>query len=253
MDTPITILVAKDGARIACRRRTGNLPGVMLCGGFRSDMAGTKAAALDAWAMRTGRSFVRFDYRGHGESSGDFTDGTVGLWRDDALLVLDQAGDGPMVVVGSSMGAWIALLAALARPDRVRGLVLVAPAVDFTEALIWDRLPDDERATLERDGVWLRPSEYSDEPDRITRRLIEEGRRHLLLGGPIPFPGPVRILHGLADETVPWEHGLRTAEALESQDVLVTLVKGADHRLSGPEDLDRLTAALGEVVARTAP
>ncbi len=224
----------------------------MLCGGFRSDMAGTKAAALDAWAMRTGQAFVRFDYRGHGESSGDFTDGTVGLWRDDALLVLDQAGDGPMVVVGSSMGAWIALLAALARPDRVRGLVLVAPAVDFTEALIWDRLPGDARATLERDGVWLRPSEYSGEPDRITRGLIEEGRRHLLLGGPIPFRGPVRILHGLADETVPWEHGLRTADALESQDVLVTLVKGGDHRLSGPGDLERLTAALAEIVARTA-
>jgi pimeloyl-ACP methyl ester carboxylesterase len=253
VDTPITILVAKDGARIACRRRAGNLPGVVLCGGFRSDMAGTKAAALDAWAMRTGRSFVRFDYRGHGESSGDFTDGTVGLWRDDALLVLDQAGDAPMVLVGSSMGAWIALLAALARPNRVHGLVLVAPAVDFTEALIWDRLPGDARATLERDGVWLRPSEYSDEPDRITRRLIEEGRRHLLLGGPIPFRGPVRILHGLADETVPWGHGLRTAEALASADVTLTLVKGGDHRLSDPADLARLTAALDEIAATVAP
>lgn len=225
----------------------------MLCGGFRSDMAGTKAAALDEWAESTGRSFVRFDYRGHGESSGDFTDGTIGLWRDDALLVLDQTSDGPMVVVGSSMGAWIALLVALARPGRVRGLLLVAPAVDFTEALIWERLPEDARAALARDGVWLRPSEYADEPDRITRRLIEEGRRHLLLGGPIPFDGPVRILHGLTDQTVPWQHGLRTAEALSSTDVTVTLVKGADHRLSDPVNLARLTAGVAELTAIAGP
>jgi len=253
VDTPITILVANDGARIACRRRTGNLPGVMFCGGFRSDMTGTKAAALDAWAEVAGRLFVRFDYRGHGESSGEFTDGTIGLWRDDALLVLDRASNGPVVLAGSSMGAWIALLVALARPERVHGLVLVAPAIDFTETLIRDRLPDDARATLERDGVWLRPSEYSDEPDRITHRLIEEGRQHLLLGGPIPFRGPVRILHGLADETVPWEYGLRTAGALASEDVTVTLVKDGDHRLSDPKDLARLTSALDEVIVTAAP
>ena len=151
------------------------------------------------------------------------------------------------------MGAWIALLVALARPDRVRGLVLVAPAVDFTETLIWDRLPDDARTALERDGVWLRPSEYSGDPDRITRHLIDEGRQHLLLGGPIPFRGPVRILHGLADETVPWEHGLRTAGALASKDVTVTLVKDGDHRLSDPADLQRLTAAVDEIVVTAAP
>lgn len=246
------MLVTRDGARIACRRRRGRPPGVMLCGGFRSDMKGTKAVALDAWAEAAGQSFLRFDYRGHGESSGKFTDGTVGLWRDDALLVLDQASVGPMVLVGSSMGAWIALLVALARPDRVRGLVLVAPAVDFTEALIWNRLPDDARAALERDGVWLRPSDYSDEPDRITRRLIAEGRGHLLLGGTIPFLGPVRILHGLADTTVPWQHGLRTAEALASADVAITLVKDGDHRLSDRGDLERLTAVVSEIVARAA-
>jgi len=216
-------------------------------------MAGTKAVALDSWATSCGRSFVRFDYRGHGESSGEFADGTVGLWRKDALLVLDEACKGPAVVIGSSMGAWIALLLALARPDRVRGLVLIAPAIDFTETLIWDRIPADVRALLKRDGEWLRPSEYSDEPDRITMRLIEEGRSHLLLGGPIPFRGPVRILHGLADETVPWQHGLRTAEALESPDVLITLVKGGDHRLSGPEDIQRITAALDEIMARADP
>ncbi|UCH76142.1 MAG: alpha/beta fold hydrolase [Rhodospirillales bacterium] len=225
----------------------------MFCGGFRSDMAGTKATALDAWAQSAGRAFVRFDYRGHGASSGAFTDGTIGLWRNDALLVLDQLGAGPTVIVGSSMGAWIALLGALARPQRVCGLVLVAPAVDFTEALIWNRLPDEARSTLMRDGVWQRPSEYTDEPDRITRRLIEDGRKHLLLGGPIAFDKPVRILHGLADETVPWEHGLRTAEALTSTDVTVTLIKGGDHRLSDPAALDRLTTALDEIVNATDP
>lgn len=253
MDTPISILVAPDGARIACRTRAGRRPGVIFCGGFRSDMSGTKATALDTWAAAAGRFFARFDYRGHGESSGDFIDGTVGLWRDDALLALDATGEGPMILVGSSMGAWIALLAALSRPERVCGLVLVAPAVDFTETLIWNRMPDDARAALERDGVWLRPSDYLDEPDRITRRLIEEGRQHLLLGGRIPFGGPVRILHGLADETVPWEHGLRTADALASDDVVVTLVKGGDHRLSDPPDLDRLIAAVDELVTTATP
>lgn len=225
----------------------------MFCGGFRSDMAGAKAAALDAWAAARGQEFVRFDYRGHGESSGDFTDGTVGLWRDDALLVLDETTEGPVVLVGSSMGAWIALLAALARPERVHGLVLIAPAVDFTETLIWQRMPDDIRAILTRDGEWQRASEYTDEPDRITLRLIEEGRDHLLLGRPIPFAGPVRILHGMKDETVPFEHGLATAEALESDDVVVTLVKGGDHRLSGPADLARITAAVDDLLTKAAP
>lgn len=216
-------------------------------------MAGVKTAALDGWAAARGQEFTRFDYRGHGESSGEFTDGTIGLWRDDALLVLDEATEGPAVLVGSSMGAWIALLVALARPDRVRGLVLIAPAVDFTETLVWDRLPDDVRAILKRDGEWQHPSEYSEEPDRITMRLIEEGRDHLLLGRPIPFRGPVRILQGMEDETVPFEHGLATAEALESDDVVVSLVKGAGHRLSDPEDLARLTAVLDDVIAKVAP
>lgn len=206
-----------------------------------------KAAALDRWAAGVDRAFACFDYRGHGESSGAFTDGTIGLWRDDTLLVLDRVTEGPVVLVGSSMGAWIALLAALARPERVRGLVLVAPAVDFTEELIWRRLPDDVRAALKREGVWSRASDYSNRPDEITLRLIEEGRRHLLFGQPIRFDGPVRILHGMADETVPWAFAARTAEALTSTDVEITLVKEGDHRLSSPADLRRLCAAVEDV------
>lgn len=222
----------------------------MICCGFRSNMSGAKAVALDRWAARTGRSFARFDYRGHGESSGAFTDGTIGQWRDDTLTVLDRVVEGPVVLVGSSMGAWIALLAALARPEKVSGLVLVAPAVDFTEELIWQRMPDDIRAVLKQKGVWSRASDYSDQPDEITLRLVEEGRRHLLFGGPIRFDGPVRILHGMDDETVPRAFATRTAEALCSADVEITLVKGGDHRLSGPADLRRLCAAVEEVLDR---
>ena len=247
MGTRITILPTTDGEKLAFRRRTGKTPGIMLCGGFRSDMTGSKAVALDIHCATMGRAYLRFDYRGHGESSGLFADGTIGSWRDDTLAVLDGATEGPMVLVGSSMGAWIALLAALARPDRVRGLVLVAPAVDFTQALIWDRLSDDVRKLLKTDGLWRRPSDYSEEPDEITMRLIEEGRGHLLFGGPIGFSGPVRILHGTADETVPWEYAKRVAEALTSGDVTLTLVKDGDHRLSDPVNLARLCAAADEV------
>lgn len=244
------MLDAPDGAQIACRHRPGSSPGVMFCGGFRSDMSGVKAVALDRWADRTGRGFARFDYRGHGKSSGAFTDGAVGLWRDDTLLVLDRMSEGPVVLVGSSMGAWIALLVALARPERVRGLVLIAAAVDFTEELVWQRMPDPVRAVLQRDGVWSRASDYSDQPDEITMRLIEEGRNHLLFGGPIRFDGPVRLLHGTADETVPWDFATRTADALTSNDVEITLVKGGDHRLSGAADLRRLCAAVEDVANR---
>lgn len=241
LDTP-------DGARIAYRHAPGARPGILFCGGFRSDMTGTKAATLEDWATARGAAYTRFDYHGHGASGGAFPDGTIGRWLGDALLVLDRVTDGPAVVVGSSMGAWIATLLALARPARVAGLVLVAPALDFTEALIWGRLPDRDRAILLRDGVWLRRSDYSDEPDEITWRLIEEGRDHLLLDAPIAFPGPVRILHGTADETVPWHHAVRTMEALDSSDVTLTLVKDGDHRLSDPANLERLLRMTDEVV-----
>jgi pimeloyl-ACP methyl ester carboxylesterase len=246
------MLLKSREPRIAFNRAGGIGPEIMFCGGFRSNMAGAKALALEAHCAATGRACTRFDYRGHGESDGAFTDGTIGGWLDDSLAVLDQVARGPVVLVGSSMGAWIALLAARARPDRIKGLVLVAPAVDFTEALIWERLPAADRATLERDGVWLRESDYVDEPDRITLRLIEEGRDHLLFGRPIPFDGPVRILHGMEDETVPWQFATRTAESLTGADVIVTLVKNGDHRLSDEENLSRLMDAVDEVAGRVA-
>ena len=236
--------------RIAFTRVAGNGPEVMFCGGFRSNMAGTKALALEAHCTAAGRAFTRFDYRGHGESDGAFTDGTIGGWLEDTLAVLDEVTCKPVVLVGSSMGAWIALLAAQVRPDRVKAIVLVAPAVDFTETLIWERLPAADRAILERDGVWLRQSDYAEEPDQITLELIEEGRNHLLLGRPIEFDGPVRILHGMADETVPWRFAIRVAEALTGGDVIVTLVKNGDHRLSDEENLSGLLAAVDEVAAK---
>lgn len=189
--------------RIAFNRTGGNVPEVMFCGGFGSNMAGRKALALEAHCAAAGRAFTRFDYRGHGESDGAFTDATIGGWLEDTLAVLDQVARGPVVLVGSSMGAWIALLAARERPERVKAMVLVAPAIDFTEALIWERLPAEDRETLARDGVWLRQSGYVEEPDQITLRLVEEGRNHLLFGAQILFDGPVRIRHSMRTKLSP--------------------------------------------------
>lgn len=222
---------------------------MIFCTGFKSDMTGGKALALERWCAAAGRQYTRFDYQGHGASSGRFADGTIGLWRDDALAVLDQVTSGPQVVVGSSMGGWMALLMAVVRPARVAGVVGIAAAVDFTQALLWPRLPDAARRQIEAEGVWLRPSEYDPEPYPITRRLIEEGRDHLLLPGPIPFDGPVRLIHGMRDEGVPWEHALRVAEALRGGDVTVTLVKDGEHRLSRDADLALLRRTLGGLIA----
>lgn len=210
-------------------------------------MTGTKAMALEAACKDSGRAFTRFDYFGHGASSGVFTEGTIGRWSEDAIAVLDELTEGPQVLVGSSMGGWIMLLAALARPDRVHALVGVAAAPDFTEDLMWEVMDSSIRATIERDGVYQEPSAYDEEPTPITMRLIEEGRRHLLLRAPVPLKCPVRLIHGLEDPDVPWELSLRLAHALESADVTVTLVKDAGHRLSEPGDIARLIAAVEEV------
>lgn len=220
----------------------GGLTRVWLCG-FASDMDGTKAAHLHAAAERDGRGFLRFDYRGCGRSEGRFEEGTIGGWRDDALAMIDHLG-GPVLLVGSSMGGWIALLCALARPERVKGLALVAPAPDFTERLMKPSLPPEALAALSRDGVWNRPSAYGDGPYPITQALLDEARAHLLLDRPIPFGGPVRILHGMEDPDVPWRLSLDIAERLTSRDVSVTLVKAGDHRLSTSADLVRLEAAV---------
>jgi pimeloyl-ACP methyl ester carboxylesterase len=243
-----------DARGIAVRRRSGARPGLMWLGGFKSDMGGVKAVALDQWAAAHGRSCVRFDYSGHGESSGNFTDGTITRWLEETIAVFDAYCDGPQVLVGSSMGGWLALL--LARELQRRGLprgsaslvalVLIAPAVDFTEELMWKRFPPEVKRALESKGVWERPSQYSEQPYQITAGLIEDGRRHLLLGGLIETGCPVHILQGVADPDVPWRHAVELASRLAHDDVVLSLVKDGDHRLSRPEDIDRLIAAVAE-------
>jgi pimeloyl-ACP methyl ester carboxylesterase len=238
---------------IAVRAREGATPGLLWLGGFKSDMKGIKAEALDRWAQERGRALVRFDYSGHGESGGSFTDGTIGRWLEESLAVFDAFCRGPQVVIGSSMGGWLALLLTreLARrgrsaPGRVAGLVLIAPAVDFTQELMWKRFPPEVRREIEQAGVWARPSQYSDEPYLITRGLIEEGRNHLLLGGMIETGCPVRILQGVQDADVPWQHAVELTSSFAQDDVVLTLVKDGDHRLSRPEDIERLITAVAE-------
>lgn len=236
-----------DGARLAWRLVEGAGPAVVWLGGFKSDMTGTKAQALADWALDNGRAFVRFDYFGHGESSGEFRDGTITRWRDDAIAVLNELTARPVVLVGSSMGGWISCLAAMAMPKRVKAMLLIAPAPDFTEKLMTPEIPPEGRADLDRDGVWLRPSDYGD-PYPITRALLEDGARWSILGGePIPIAVPVRILQGGQDPDVPWRHALELAQALKSEDVVFTLIKDGDHRLSRPQDLARMIAAVQEL------
>jgi pimeloyl-ACP methyl ester carboxylesterase len=236
-----------DGARLAWRMVEGAGPTVVWLGGFRSDMTGTKAEALAEWAAANGRAYVRFDYFGHGASTGDFAEGTITRWRDDAIAVLNELTAGDLVLVGSSMGGWIACLAALAAPKRVKALVLVAPAPDFTEKLMTPEIPPEGHAALAADGVWMRPSAYGD-PYPITRALLEDGARWSIVGGePIPIQVPVRILQGGDDPDVPWRHALELAHALKSDDVVFTLVKDGDHRLSRPQDIARLVTAVEDV------
>ena len=237
--------------KLAWRRVEGAGPTVVWLGGFRSDMAGTKAQALADWAQASGRAYLRFDYFGHGESGGDFREGTITRWREDALAVLDELIQGDAVLVGSSMGGWIACLAAMVRPERVKAMVLVAPAPDFTEKLMAPEIPPEGRKALREQGVWLRPSEYGD-PYPITAALLEDGARWSILPGPVPIEAPVRILQGGEDPDVPWRHALELAQAINGPDVVFTLVKDGDHRLSRPQDIERLLAAVGEV-AVTSP
>jgi pimeloyl-ACP methyl ester carboxylesterase len=210
-------------------------------------MTGTKAEALADWARASGRDYLRFDYFGHGASSGAFRDATIGRWRADALAALDRLTEGPQILVGSSMGGWMMLLAALARPARVAALVGIAAAPDFTEELMWAQMPAPLRERLMHAGAILQPSRYGDTPTQISRALIEEGRRHLLLHGPIDIRCPVRLLHGMVDPDVPWQTGLRLAERLSGDDVTLTLIKDGDHRLSREQDLRRMLAAIEEL------
>lgn len=239
-------LQGPDGTAIAYHRvapaSPAAGPGVIFCGGFKSDMTGTKAMALDSHCRANRRAFLRFDYFGHGRSDGDFEDGTIGRWTSDAVAVLDALTDGPQVIVGSSMGGWIMLLAALARPQRIAGLVGIAPAPDFTQRLMWERFAPAQQAALQRDGVLRAPSDYDPEPYAITAALIEDGRRHLLLDDGIDLHCPVRILQGMRDPDVPWRHALLLVAALAAEDVQLTLVKDGDHRLSRDEDIARMLA-----------
>ena len=247
------------GRPIAVRRRAGGAPGLFWLGGLKSDMGGTKAQALDRWAQLHGRALTRFDYSGHGESGGRFTEGTIGRWLEESLAVLDACCEGPQVVIGSSMGGWLALLlvrelARRARPAGTQGrsqamvqaLVLIAPAVDFTEELMWKRFPPEIKREIEEKGAWARPSSYAEEPYLITRELIEEARTHLLLDKMIETGCPVRILQGVQDADVPWQHAVELTSRLAQDDVVLTLVKDGDHRLSRPEDIERLLAVVAE-------
>ena len=234
---------------VACRRRVGtdpSRPGVVWLGGFRSDMRATKAEALDRWAGERGRAFLRFDYSGHGESGGDFRDGTISRWLEDSLAALATT-RGPQVLVGSSMGGWLALLAAgrlAATGAPPAGLVLIAPAVDFTERLLWPGLDETARQAIETVGVTFRPSAYAAEPVPITRALIADGRRHLMLDKALRSHAPVHILQGMADPDVPWQHAMALVEHFAADPVALTLIKDGDHRLSRPVDIARLIAAV---------
>lgn len=240
-------LVTPQGRRIAYHRTAGKGPGVVFLGGYKSDMTGTKAVHLQAWAEATGRAFLRFDYSGHGQSSGDFLDGSIGDWAQDAVAAIAALTTGPQVLVGSSMGGWIALLVARAMPERVAGLVGVAAAPDFTKDLMWDSYSPAEQAELRANGQREEPSAYAPEPNIITLRFIEEGAQHLVLRAPLPLPFPVRLLQGTADADVPPSVALRLLDHADSPDLRMILVKGADHRFSTPACLDLITAAIAEV------
>ncbi len=230
--------------RIAYRRREGEAPGVVWLGGYRSDMIGTKATFVDEWAKHHRRAYLRFDYSGHGESEGAFEDGSIGDWLVDALAAFDTLTEGPQILVGSSMGAWIATLLAKARPDRVAAVIFIAPAPDFSEKLMWPSFTDEQRAALMQDGRIELPSDYSEEPDVVTRKLIEDGRKNLVMTGAVPINVPVRILQGMCDDAVPWRHAIEFAGQIASDDVEIILTKSGDHRLSEPDDLARLKTTL---------
>ena len=234
-----------DGETLAWRRVEGGSPTVVWLGGFRSDMGGTKAEALAQAMAARGLGYLRFDYFAHGESSGRWDAATIGRWREDALAVIDALTEGPLVLVGSSMGGWMACLAALARPERVTALVLIAPAPDFTEALMRPALTPEALRELELNGSWMAPSEYG-APYAITRRFLDEGRDWLILRDWVAIDVPVRVLQGGRDPDVPWGHALELAERLRSDDVVFTLIKDGAHRLSRPQDLERLIAAVAE-------
>ena len=247
--TPTSRFARGDGSRIAYAYTPGTPPTAVFFSGYASDMSGTKAVFLEARAKSRGRAFLRFDYQGHGESSGSFAEGSIGLWSEDARALIEHVSTGPLVLVGSSMGAWIMLIVALELKHRVAALLGIASAADFSEDLIVPALKPEQRKSLEQTGLLHLPSRYSDEPQVLSRLFLEEGRRHLLLRSDIELECPVRLLHGLEDPDVPWHTSLRLAEALRSRDVQLTLIKDGDHRLSSPRHLESIDRALELLVS----
>jgi pimeloyl-ACP methyl ester carboxylesterase len=246
-------MIDVDGNTIAVRRRPGNSPGLVWLGGFKSDMAGTKADTLDAWAAEHGHQFTRHDYSGHGISGGRFEDGTISRWLAESLAVFERFTDGPQILVGSSMGGWIALrmaqeLAKAGQNGRVAGMLLIAPAPDFTAELMEPELTDEQRGALATNGYLEEPSEYSDEPNIYTKALFEDGRKNRVLTGTIDTHCPVHILQGMADPDVPYAHAHRLVEHLPADDVTLTLIRDGDHRLSRPQDLALLTRSVEGLV-----
>jgi pimeloyl-ACP methyl ester carboxylesterase len=245
---PTAILDLPDGRRLAYARTEGAAPGVVFLGGFRSDMTGTKALFLEAWARERGHAFLRLDYTGHGASSGSFEDGAIGDWARDAADAVLRLTQGPQVLVGSSMGGWIALLLALRLPARIAAIVGIAAAPDFTEDSMWAGFDDAQRARLLAEGRVETPSDYADEPYVITRRLIEDGREHLVLRAPLDLPFPLRLLHGTADRDVPVAVALRLLAHASGPDIRLTLVRNADHRFSAPENLALIADTVEDVL-----
>jgi pimeloyl-ACP methyl ester carboxylesterase len=248
MDTP-NHLDTPQGRRLAWHRFSGREPGVVFLGGLRSDMTGTKALHIEDWARRTGRAFLRFDYSGHGQSGGDFTEGCIGDWAEDAEAAVSALTEGPVVLVGSSMGGWISLLLARRMQGKVAGLVTIAAAPDFTEDGMWSEWSEEQRKQCMEEGQVALPSEYGEDMI-VTRRMIEDGREHLVLRAPLSLELPVRMLQGTADADVPVSVALRLLDHMEGADIRLELVKGADHRFSEPDCLDTITRALEEVLAR---
>jgi pimeloyl-ACP methyl ester carboxylesterase len=243
-----TFLTTPQGRHIAYHHTPGKGPGVVFLGGFRSDMTGTKAQALQSWAEATGRSFLRFDYSGHGQSHGAFVDGAITDWREDATAVIEVLTEGPQILVGSSMGGWISLLLARDMGPRIAGFVGIAAAPDFTERMWEAEFTLAERTTLLEEGVFFRPSDYSEDPYPITLRLIEDGRQNLVMNGPLPLPMPVRLLQGSADTDVPPTVAISLFHQISSPDLRLTLVKDADHRFSTPPCLAMITEAIDDVL-----
>ena len=237
-----------DGAMIAYHRLAGRSPGIIFFGGFASDMTGTKAMAIESYARNRGQAFLRFDYQGHGQSSGEFSDGTIGTWLSDSLAVLDAQTEGPQILIGSSMGGWLTLLTALKRPERIKALIGIASAPDFTEDLMWDKFDELTKNALLKEGIYYEPTEYDEQPYTITLPLIEDGRTHLVLRDRLGINVPIRLLHGMSDADVPYEVSLKLAEHVVSDDVEVILIKDGDHRLSTSKDLMILTAQIEKLL-----